>query len=72
MIMETLKFKTNIKCAACVAKVTSALNESVGEDKWSVDIQNPAKILSIESEAKAGDVKSALEKVGYTAEPISD
>lgn len=70
--METLKFKTNIKCAACVAKVTSALNESVGEDNWSVDIQNPAKILTIESEAKADDVRTALEKVGYKAEPISE
>lgn len=70
--MKTIKFKTNIKCAACVVKVTSALNESVGENKWSVDIQNPAKILTIESEAKAEDVRSALEKVGYKAEPISE
>lgn len=70
--METLKFKTNIKCAACVAKVTAALNETAGENNWSVDIQNPAKILSIESEAKVEDVRSALEKVGYRAEPLSE
>jgi copper chaperone CopZ len=70
--MEMLKFKTNIKCAACVAKVTSALNETVGENKWSVDIQNPAKILTIESEAKADDIKFALEKVGYRAESVSE
>ena len=68
--METLKFKTNIKCAACVAKVTTALNESAGENTWGVDIQNPAKILTIESDVKAAAIKEALEKVGYKAEEI--
>ncbi len=68
--METLKFKTNIKCAACVAKVTSALNESAGENKWAVDIQNPAKVLTIESAVDPATVKEALEKVGYKAEEI--
>ena len=70
--METLKFKTNIKCAACVAKVTSALNESAGENKWVVDIQNPAKVLTIESYVDAAAIKEALEKVGYKAEPITE
>lgn len=69
--MEMLKFKTNIKCAACVAKVTSALNESAGENKWAVDIQNPAKILTIDSEVEASAIKEALEKVGYKAEEIT-
>jgi copper chaperone len=69
--MESLKFKTNIKCAACVAKVTFALNESAGENKWSVDLQNPLRILTIESEVETLAVKKALEKVGYKAEEIS-
>lgn len=63
-------FKTNIKCAACVAKVTTALNESAGENKWVVDIQNPAKVLTIESAVEAAVIKEALEKVGYKAEEI--
>ncbi len=68
--METLKFKTNIKCDACIAKVTPGLNEAVGSDNWQVDITNPAKVLTIKDERKEKEVKAALEKVGYKAERI--
>ena len=39
--MKTLKFKTNIKCTGCVAKVTPFLNDEKGIEKWDVDIFNP-------------------------------
>jgi hypothetical protein len=39
--MNTKTFKTNIKCSACVEKVTPPLNATVGEGKWSVDLINP-------------------------------
>lgn len=68
--MKKQQFKTTIKCAACLAKVTPTLNEIVGEDKWSVDIQNPAKILTLENEVKETDLKEALEKIGYKADPL--
>lgn len=68
--MKTQLFTTTIKCAACVTKVTPALNETVGEGNWTVDIQNPAKILRIESEASPVEVTLALEKVGYKAKKI--
>ncbi len=68
--METTKFKTNIKCDACIAKVTSSLNEAVGENKWQVDITNPAKVLTVEGENTEAKIKAALEKVGYKAELI--
>lgn len=68
--METLKFKTNIKCDACIAKVTPGLNEAVGSDNWQVDITNPAKVLTIKDDGKEKEVKAALEKVGYKAERI--
>ena len=46
--MQTLKFKTNIKCAACIATVTPFLN-SVGDlKKWEVDTMNPDKLLIAE------------------------
>jgi copper chaperone len=66
--MPTITFKTNIKCAACVAKVTPALNELVGDQHWSVDLTNPDRVLSVEVESvTASDLYAALEKVGYTA-----
>ena len=70
--METLKFKTNIKCLGCIAKSTPYLNEVAGEDHWEVDIQNPNKVLTI----KADDcihpeaIIEAVESAGFKAEKI--
>lgn len=70
--METVKFKTNIKCGACIATVTPFLNEAVGEGNWQVDIQNPNKILTVDPKiASASQVKQAIEKAGYKAEPLN-
>ncbi len=68
--METLKFKTNIKCSGCIAKVTPHLNETVGEGKWEVDLNTSAKVLTIASETDAAKVKEAVENAGYNAEKI--
>ena len=43
MNMETLRFKTNIKCAGCVAKVTSQLDEYAVENAREVDFTSHEK-----------------------------
>lgn len=66
--MDTIQFKTNLKCDGCVAKVTPAMNEAVGADNWKVDLTNPDRILTVngaEKDDKA--VIAALEKNGYKA-----
>ncbi|WP_394772432.1 heavy-metal-associated domain-containing protein [Mucilaginibacter sp.] len=70
--METLKFKTNIKCGGCIATVTPALDTLDGVSKWGVDTANPDKILTIESEngLTASEVISTLKTKGYNAEKI--
>lgn len=70
--METLKFKTTIKCSGCLANVTPALNETVGEDNWEVDIQNPDKVLTIASDESVNpeNVVKAIEAAGYKAERL--
>ncbi len=68
--METLKFKTNIKCSGCIATVTPHLNESIGEGNWQVDLNNPSKVLTIGVEASEQKVKEAVEKAGYKAERL--
>lgn len=68
--METLKFKTNIKCSGCIATVTPHLNESVGEGNWQVDLNNPSKVLTIGVETSEQKVKEAVEKAGYKAERL--
>jgi copper chaperone CopZ len=66
--METIQFKTDIKCSGCVAKVTPHLNESVGTDNWEVDVTNPSKILTVKGEINEAKIKDALQKAGFKAE----
>lgn len=67
--MQTLKFKTNINCCGCVAKVTKVLNETVGEENWNVDIKVPEKILTvIADDVSSEEVESAVQSVGFKIE----
>lgn len=68
--MQTLKFKSNIKCNACVAKVTNVLNETVGEDNWQVDIMVPQKTLTVQSEKSASEIESAIKTTGFSVEEL--
>lgn len=70
--METLKLKTNINCSGCVAKVTPSLNETIGENNWQVDTQNPNKILTVSgTEVNKDDVIKAVKKAGFKAEEVA-
>jgi copper chaperone len=70
--METLKFKTNIKCSGCIAAVTPTLDTLNGAEKWDVDTTNPDKILTVQSGdgLTANEVINALKVKGYNAEKI--
>jgi copper chaperone len=66
--MKTIQVKTNIMCGSCIAKVTSVLNEAIGENNWKVDITNPKKVLTVTNEnLSETDVIEAVEKAGYKA-----
>lgn len=71
--METMKFKTTIKCAGCVANVTPLLNKFVGSGNWEVDTQTPEKILTVTSgeEVRAVALITAIEQAGYKAERVN-
>lgn len=62
------KFKTNIKCDGCVAKVTPYLNEIAGESHWAVDLKDPQRILTIDSEIDELKINQSLNKIGYKVE----
>lgn len=70
--METLKFKTNIKCGGCIAAVSPHLNNIPEIARWEVDTDNPEKILSIATTAPLDPqrVISTLEKAGYVAKAL--
>lgn len=61
-----LQFKTNINCGNCVRTVTGFINEVKGIEKWSVDTDNPEKILTVEGEALTAEaVIEAVEEAGF-------
>jgi len=70
--METLNFKTNIKCSGCVAAVTPFLNDIEQLDGWNVDTDSADKILTVQTtDNRIGkEVQKAIERAGYKAEPI--
>lgn len=68
--MNTLKFKTNIKCEGCISAVTPHLDKEAA-GKWNFDLLNPNKILTVESEnVSAEKIKEALKNAGYQGELI--
>ncbi len=71
--METLQFKTTIKCAGCLAKVTPFLNEQLTPEEWNVDILTPAKILTVNSDkVTAEEVEEKVKQAGFQIERIND
>ena len=66
--MQTLKFKTTIKCNGCINAVTPFLEKSNNISKWSVDLENPDRIMTVETEGDTEEVKALLNEAGYKAE----
>ena len=69
--MNTLKFKTNVKCGGCIATVTPHLNQLKGIISWNVDTTDPLKIMTVETEGiSAEEITSVMKTAGYQAELI--
>ena len=61
----TRVFKTNLRCAACVAAIKPHLDAQPGVSRWSVDLAAPDKPLTVHGDAPAEAVKAAVAKGGY-------
>jgi copper chaperone len=70
--MQTIKYKTNIKCGGCIAAVTPYLNDLKNLEKWEVDTNSPDKVLTVQGASDSIDqeVVQSLKKAGYTAEKL--
>jgi len=69
--MNTLKFKTNVKCGGCITTVTPYLNQANGIVSWNVDTTDPLKIMTVETEGiNAEEITSIMKTAGYQAELI--
>lgn len=65
----THTFKTNIKCGGCIAKVTPFLDGESAIESWTVDTDNPEKILTVETDWDSDKVVALVKEAGYEAEP---
>jgi copper chaperone len=70
--MDTIKFKTNIKCGGCIATVTPHLDSLTEVSTWTVDTNTADKILTVEGSpaVTAQQIIATLEKAGFKAELI--
>jgi copper chaperone len=64
--METLRFKTSLKCGGCIKAITPGLESLNSIDKWSVDLESPDKVLEVEASEDISDqVIESVKKAGY-------
>jgi copper chaperone len=64
--METLRFKTSLKCGGCTKAITPGLECINSIEKWSVDLESPDKILTVESSQDiSAEVMDSVKKAGY-------
>ena len=69
--MKTLQFKTNINCSNCVHAVTGFLNDVAAIQEWSVDTNNPDKILTVKGdEVTVEVVVEAVEDAGFDVKEV--
>lgn len=66
---QTFKFKTDLKCGGCIAKVKPQLDSTEGIISWSVDLANPGRLLTVElADNRTDKIVKILKDAGYTAE----
>lgn len=70
-MVQELKFKTNMQCGNCVARVKPFLDKLKNIEGWSVDTDSPDKILTVQSSgATTEQIIDAVESVGFDIEEI--
>ena len=69
--MATKKFKTNAKCGGCSARIGAALEKNgVKAGEWSLDLANPEKLLTVNSEMTSDAIIRIVTDAGYKAEEV--
>lgn len=41
------RFRTNIMCGGCIAKITPVLDGATGIESWSVALETPDRVLTV-------------------------
>ena len=62
----TIRLKTDLRCAACVASIKPLLDGDVGIGNWSADTSTPDKLLTVEGDGiTAARVGELIARKGY-------
>lgn len=70
--METLQFKTTLKCSGCVEKIKTDFDNNKDIENWNVDLQANPKILTVTGEhVTPEEVEKLLQQSGYKGELIN-
>ena len=73
--MQTLKFKTNIKCNGCVNAIKLFIDSIKGINSWKVDLESSDKIIEVISSTEydnklSEEIVRSINQAGYSAERI--
>jgi len=69
--MDEIKLKTDLSCKHCIMKVEPILKNTEGVVAYSVDLDDPDRIVNILSEGADVDLLIAdFKKAGYAAEKV--
>ena len=69
--METIHFKTNLKCGGCVSTITPNMEKLPAIESWKVDLESPNRELIVTAEhVDLAAVLQAVESAGYKIEAL--
>ena len=64
--IQTYRFKTSLKCSGCIRAITPGLESLNLIEHWSVDLDQPDKILEVEAQSDISElVIESVKKAGY-------
>lgn len=66
--MNTIKFKTNLKCSGCVEKIAKVLDNNPSIKSWEVDLSSTEKELKVETSLSEKQVQELIASVGFKTE----
>lgn len=65
-----MKFKTNAKCGGCEAAIRMKLHGVINESDWSLDLNSPDKILTVNTDISPSTIMEAVRDAGFQIEEI--
>lgn len=71
--MKILKFKTNLRCESCLAKIKPLLDGDKTIQSWEVNLAASDKVLTVSGDnVDVSRVKELLKQVGYDAQEFKE